>query len=39
MLPNVEFSLEELQQTANVLAKKYDIGIDQIKLFMGTRGC
>ena len=39
MLPEREFSMEELQQKAIFLMKKYGIELDKIKLYTGTRGC
>ena len=38
VMPYREFSLEELQQKAIVLMKKYGVEIDKIKLYTGTRG-
>ena len=39
MMPQLEFSLEELQEKADVLCKKYGCEIDKIKIYTGTRGC
>jgi hypothetical protein len=38
-MPNVEFSIEELQQKAIAIMKKNGVELDKIKLYVGTRGC